>query len=478
MNFFAQMISFRTMSWIAMLAAWSLLSGCADFSGIVPDGKMISENALAPGKAVLAASRTAWPDEAWWKSYRDAQLDSLVSRAISGSPVLKTAKERIALAESMANERHSALFAQGDFGASSSRDRFTALQFIPPPWGGHTEWNNAAVASFSYDLDLWGRLRNAWQASIGEARAQSAEAQEVRIELENAVVRSYIRLAMEYHLRDIAEKQYLDLKQDAEIEKKRLEAGMGTEMALSEAQSALPLALAKIEAVDARIAFLKSGLAALAGEGPGAADGITRPGMSLDMPVGLPDRLPANLIGRRPDVRASRWRVEAAGSRIRSAKAAFYPDINLAAVTGFEALGFSQLLSSAAFLAGAGPALSLPLFDGGQRRAGLSAANASYGIAVDQYNEMVVRALKEVSDQLVSYRTETGRLAKAEQSLRLARHASALSMQSFRAGLANYRGVLESEKIALEREEALAMIRDEKLESYARLMLALGGGAK
>jgi len=200
--------------------------------------------------------------------------------------------------------------------------------------------------------------------------------------------------------------------------------------------------------------------------------------MSLDMPVGLPDRLPANLIGRRPDVRASRWRVEAAGSRIRSAKAAFYPDINLAAVAGFEALGFSQLLSSAAFLAGAGPALSLPLFDGGQRRAGLSAANASYGIAVDQYNEMVVRALKEVSDQLVSYRTETGRLSKAEQSLGLARRASALSMQSFRAGLANYRRVLESEKIALEREEALAMIRDEKLESYARLMLALGGGAK
>jgi outer membrane protein TolC len=190
-----------------MIAALSVAAGCADFSGITPDSTMISADALAPGKAVLAASQTAWPEEAWWKNYHDPQLDSLVSRAISGNPVLKTAMKRIALAESMANVSHSALLPQGDFGASSSRDRFTALQFIPPPWGGHTEWNNAAVASFSYDLDLWGRHRSAWQASIGEARALSAEEQEVRIELENAVVRSYVSVAMEYHLRDIAEKQ-------------------------------------------------------------------------------------------------------------------------------------------------------------------------------------------------------------------------------------------------------------------------------
>lgn len=461
-----------------MFASLSVVAGCADFSGISPDSKMVSAGALAPGKTLLAANRIGWPDEAWWKSYRDAQLDKLVSRAISGNPLLNTARERIALAEAKAGYLHSEQLPQANLDAASSRDRFTGLQFIPPPWGGHTEWNNGVAASLSYDLDIWGKLKNAWLSSVNAVYAKSAEEQDVRIELESAVVRSYVRLAMEYQLRDVAEQQYRESEQRAAIEKKRLEAGMGTEMALRESESYLPLAQAKIDDVDAAIAFLKSELAALAGEGPGSEEGIKRPGLSLDMPAGLPDRLPANLIGRRPDVRAARWKVEAARRRIDSAKAAFYPNINLAAETGFEALGFSQVISRAAFMAGVGPALSLPLFDGGRRRAGLSAATSDYDIAVDQYNETVVRALKDVSDQLVSYRTQTGRLTRAEEALRLAQRACKLSTQAFRAGLSNYRSVLKHEETALKRQEALARIRDEKLESYARLMLALGGGMK
>lgn len=460
------------------MAALSVLTGCAGMSGIAPDAKMLEAGALAPGKAVLSANRIDWPVEAWWKNYRDPQLDALVSRAISGNPILKTARERIALAESAARYRHAAQLPQAGASVYSSRERFTSLQFIPPPWGGHTEWNNGAVVSFSYDLDLWGRLSSAWQASISEASAKSAEEQEVRIGLENAVVRSYTRLAMEYELRDIAGKQYAELKLRAAIEKRRYDAGMGTEMALSAARSLLPLAQAKIAAIDARIAFRKNELSALAGEGPGSGERIARPAMSLDMPAGLPDRLPADLVGRRPDVRASRWEVEAARNRTASTKAAFYPNINLAAATGFLALGFEQLISRAAWTAGAGPALDLPLFDGGRRRAALSASTSAYDIAVDRYNETVVRALKDVSDQLVSCRTETVRLASAEESLRLARHADALSVAAYHAGLTDYRRVLEYEEIVLERENALARIRAAKLESYAGLMLALGGGMR
>jgi NodT family efflux transporter outer membrane factor (OMF) lipoprotein len=461
-----------------MMAALTVLAGCADLSGIAPDAKMANAGALAPGKAVLSARRIDWPADAWWKSYRDPQLDSLVSRALSGNPVLKTARERIALAKSMASYRHSAQLPQANMDAYSSRERFTALQFIPPPWGGHTEWNNGAMASFSYDLDLWGRLASAWKASLNEVRAKSAEEQEVRIELESAVVRNYARLAMAYQLHDIAAAQYAELELGASIEKKRYEAGMGTEMALSEAQSPLPLAQARIESVDEQIAFLKSELAALAGEGPGAGERIARPSLSLDMPDGLPDRLPANLVGRRPDVRALRWEVEAAGDRVDSARAAFYPNIDLSAGAGFLALGFGQLVSRAALMAGAGPALSLPLFDGGRRRALASASTSAYDIAVDRYNETVVRALKDVSDQLVSYRTESGRLTKAQKSLHLAQQACMLSNEAYHAGLTDYRRVLECQATVLGRKADLARISAAKLESYARLMLALGGGAR
>ena len=468
----------RNLTISAVTTAALLCAGCADIPGIAPDAKMMNASALAPGRAVLSARKIQWPDAAWWKNYRDPQLNAIVARAVSGNPVVKTARERVALAASMAGYLHSEQLPHADLDAYSSRERFTSRQFIPPPWGGHTEWNNGLLASFSYDLDLWGRLASAWQASIDEVSAKSAEEQAVRIEIENAVVRSYARLALEYELRDIAAGQYAELKLRESIEKQRFDAGLGTEMALSEAQSLLPLAQAKIESIDAQIAFLKSELASLAGEGPGSSDRIARPSLSLDRPAGLPDRLPANLIGKRPDVRASRWEVEAAGSRIASAKAAFYPNIDLTAATGFLALGGAQFVSQAAFTAGVGPALSLPLFDGGRRRAVLSAATSSYDIAVDRYNATVLRALKDVSDQLVSYRTEAGRQADAENALGLARHASALAAAAYHAGLSNYLRVLAYEDIVLAREEALARIRAAKLESYAKLMLALGGGVK
>ncbi len=454
----------------------SLLTGCADI--IPPESGMTDPDRLSPGKAISASAKTEWPDEAWWKAYHDPQLDDLVSKSVSGNPGLKTAMARVRLSLSFADGMRANTLPRGELDGSSHRERFTALQFIPPPWGGHTDWNNSASVSLSYDLDFWGKLKSRWQSSIDEARARLAEEREVRIELETAVVRSYLRLAEEFELRDIAQRHLAELDERAEIERRRMETGLGTQMALHEARAPLPIARAAIEEIDLQIARSKSELAALAGKGPGGTENISRPKISLDSTIGLPDRLPAHLLGRRPDIAACKWKIEAARHGIDAAKAAFYPDVNLAAMTGFTALGFGQFIGKSAWMAGAGPALSLPIFDGGKRRADLAASTASYDIAVEQYNAAVVSALKEVSDDLVAFRIETAREREAADSLGIAKDDHELAIKSYRAGLSEYRRVLETEAKVLKAEGTLARIREKRLEAHAGLMLALGGGTK
>jgi NodT family efflux transporter outer membrane factor (OMF) lipoprotein len=472
------MVNFHTIAKGGLITALVSLAGCADLSSIRPESKVVDVNGLEPGVAVSTSNKISWPEKAWWDKYNDPQLDALVKRAIANNPLIRNAKARIRLAESQVGYQNSSILPKSDIEAATSRERFTGIQFIPPPWGGHTYWNNSATVSLSYDLDLWGRQESKWKAALDEAKAVSVEEQEVRIELEDAVVRSYIRLANSYAMHEIAEKRKIELAQRVEIEKQRLLGGMGTQWAVSEAEAKLPMAEARIEAIDVQIAYLKNELAALMGQGPGSGEAIKVPQMALRGSIGLPDKLPANLIGRRPDVVASRLRVEAANNQISSAKAEYFPNINLAAFTGFEAIGFGQFLSHTAFTAGAGPALSLPLFDGGKRRAGLSAATSLYDMAVEQYNGIVIGALKSVSDQLEALRHDEIREAEASKTLDIVNNVNDLAVKSFDAGLSDYLRVLDAQETVLNEEEELAEIQSEKFEAYAGLILRLGGGLK
>ena len=256
-----------------------------------------------------------------------------------------------------------------------------------------------------------------------------------------------------------------------------LKVGLGTEMEIVEAETPLPLARAKIEAVEERIKLLCNQLAALSGQGPGAGDGITRPSMILEVSAGLPDTLQANLVGRRPDVLAHRWYVEAAQQNIEGAKKAFYPNINLMGFIGFQALGFGQLISGAAGIAGAGPAISLPIFDGGRRRGNLSAKTANYDIAVENYNTILVKALQDVSDQLVIMQSSSKQIQEVDIALASAKRAHHLAEVSYGGGLSNYQHVLDAHSVVIHQQEIRTKLQAAQLDAYAGLMRALGGGS-
>ncbi len=461
----------------ALTLATLFLTSCINMSGIFPASRPQNANELKAGKAIASASHNIlWPQETWWKTYHDAQLDALITQTISGSPNLRLAEARVALAQSFTASAHADVLPSVGANASTGRERFTARQFIPPPWAGNSDWSNQATTSLAYDLDLWGRKQSLWKASIDEAKASEAEVQQVKLTLITAVVSNYIQLSIAYEFRDLSFERLELRKKELAITRRALAAGLGTEMAVIEAEMPISIIRGQIETIDQRIALIGNQIAAMSGQGPGAANEITRPKILFHATIGLPDELPANLIGRRPDLLAHRWHMEAAAKDIESAKADFYPNINLLAFVGFQALGFGQFISGSSMVAGVGPAISLPIFDGGRRRGNLSAKTAEYDIAVEKYNATLINALQDVSKQLLILQSNSRQHSEAEIGLSLVKKSYALAQKSYQAGLENYQHVIAANANLLVQQELMASLQGEKLQAYAELMQALGGG--
>jgi NodT family efflux transporter outer membrane factor (OMF) lipoprotein len=192
--------------------------------------------------------------------------------------------------------------------------------------------------------------------------------------------------------------------------------------------------------------------------------------------VGLPSRMPAELIGRRPDVRAERWRVEQAARMIDVAKTAFYPNVDLKAAAGFVGIGFSQFLTNRSLNASVGPAITLPIFEGGRLRANLDAQVSDYDIAVNAYNGVVVEALRQVADELSRLDSSRRLCQRREENLAYARRAHDLAMIAFRAGLTDYVNVLSTERELQRASSALVEANLQQTQARVGLTIALGGG--
>jgi len=463
---------------VLLITASLTLYGCASLPDqIAPGSRLLNPNTLNTGRLFDHADKsTGWPTATWWQGYADGQLDRLVNQAVAGNPGLKIARARLNKVQALSGVARSPLYPSLRAGTSLEREQFTEQQFIPPPYAGNWSWNNQATLDLSYDLDLWGKNRSVLAASLDAVQVATAEAQEVRLALETLVVRLYVRLSLQYVLLDVAQAT-LKQRQDIErIVRLRRRAGLANEFELRQAEAPVPAARGEVERMSEGIELLCNQLAALTGRGPGDGEGITRPALSLAIPVRVPASLPAELLGRRPDVVAQRWRVEAASQGIEAAKAAFYPNLNLNAFAGWQSLGFAKFLSPSSFIEGFGPAVTLPIFAGGELRSRLGAATADYDIAVESYNQTLVQALQGVADELVTLRSLKNQRKEADAADDLAARAYAITFKGFQAGLTDYLNVLNAEQQTLTAARHKAEVEARFLDGYAALMQALGGG--
>jgi len=424
----------------------------------------------------VAKVPTSWPSPQWWKAYGDPQLDRLVDEATFGNPTMRIAQARFAKAQALSGVAKASLLPSVQADASFTYERFTENQFFPPPFAGNWSWNNIATVDASYDLDLWGKNRSAFVAALDSVQVARAEAQEVQLALETSVVRTYVELSLQCALKEIAEATLQQRQAILAITKRRRAAGLATELDTRQAGTPIPAALADIESISESIELRRNQLSALTGRGPGDGEQIRRPSLSLDLPVRLPAVLPAELLGRRPDVVAQRWRVEAAGHDIEVAEAAFYPNINLTAFAGWQSIDFSKFLSPSSVIAGIGPAISLPIFQGGRLQSQLGAAQADYDIAVESYNGTLIRALEAVAGQVVTLRSLEKQRIQANEAYRLANLAYGIALKSFQAGLTDYLNVLNAQEQTFVEARRKAQVEAHFLDAFAGLMQSIGGG--
>ncbi len=459
------------------LACMAALAACATSGGLEPRSKPLDGNALSAEKSLGNASLSAaqFPASDWWKGLGDAQLDALIVEALQGNPSLDAADARLRQARAQANLSDAAR--KPSLGASAQYSGVQLPETLAgPELGGSYLGSTVLMLDFSYKLDLWGGDKAKWLAAVGQAKAAEVDAQAARLTLSSGIARAYVGLTQAYAAREVAENEQKRSNHLLELSRQRVAAGLDNQLQQRQAESMVASANLQAEAAQQQIDAAGNAIAALLGQGPDRALRIQRPAMLKAAAPGVPGVLPSELLGHRPDVVAARWRVEAAAHGIKAAKAAFKPSVNLTALVGLASSGLSDLFSNDAVLGFGGPAISLPIFDGGRLRSQLDSRDADYDLAVANYNQSLVGALRQVTDAVQGARSLDQQLAAANRARDAAQAALQLAQTRYKAGLGTQIDVLSAQRPLLQLEQQIAALQSQRLAAAVDLDVALGGG--
>lgn len=457
----------------ASLLGAALLAGCANPGGIAPQAELRSPQSLGASEA--PASQAAWLHDNWWRAYGDATLSQLIEQALQGSPSVRVAQARLGSALAQAQAAGAVLMPQVGAQLQSTRERMSEHYIYPQTLAGHMVSDNLLRLGASWELDLWGRDRAALDAAVGAGRAADADLAAARWYLSTQVAKTYVQLARLQDLRDVAQSTLTQREQTNDLVKDRVKAGLDTQVELRQSEGAIPQTRQDIEAINEQIALTRNTLALLVGSSPQAMAGVT-PHLQALSSVEPPAVIPADLIGRRPDVVGARWRVEASLKGVDAARAAFYPNVNLAAFAGFHSLGAEHFLSGGSREFGITPAVSLPIFEGGRLRAELRGRAADADAAVETYNFILSSAVRDVADSIASQESLRKQAVEQQLAQAAAEGAYDLAMTRYRAGLGTYLTVLSAETAVLNQRRQAAELKSRALDLQINLVRALGGG--
>lgn len=460
----------RSASLCTLTAACLLVAGCASPGPAHPPLATTLPAALG-----LVHAETLPVASQWWAALGDSQLNTLIEQALQGSPSLAVGRARLARAQALADATRTASQPHAVLQADVSRQRYTANGLVPPPIAGNV-WDSANLqAGLSWSPDFFGQHAAELAAALGQARAAQADAAAAANTLAVQVGRSYVALARLLAQRAVAERNLTQRNALLQLTQERTQAGLDSQVELTQAQAALPDVRTQIEALDEQILLARRQVAVLCGQAPAAQVRLT-PQLQQLAVSDVPEALGADLLGRRPDVVAARWRVEAASQDVAVARTQFYPDIHLSAFIGLNALGLGNLFNAGSRQIGVAPALRLPLFEGTRLRAQLGGRQAELDAAIAQYNGALLDAVKEAGDAIASVQSLARQQALQGEANAKAETAYDFAVQRYRAGLGNYLVVLNTESQLLNQRRLAVDLRARQLDTRVLLMKALGGG--
>lgn len=455
-----------------------MLSACAAGGDAIQPEALVSDlGNLSSGRGIAQAAPKdqAAVESAWWSAWGDPQLDRLLTGDAVTAPSIAQAAARLRLASAGLDGAQADRALRLDASGRVTGERFPDHAVYPAPYAGHWGSQGALTASASHALDFWGRRQQVQAAAFSRVEAARAEAQDARLLLRAAVAEAYVGLDTVYRLRDVAVAGLARRQGVVELLATRERAGLATHIETTQAQEAITTTQEEIERLDGEIALHRHQIAALLGRDPAFADALARPSvraMADPVPVSA---VPANLLGARPDIAAARAAVEAAAHDMGAARAGFYPDVNLVAFAGVQSMGLGHLLRAGSSAAGAGPSVTLPIFDGGRLRAQLRGKTAGYDLAVTQYNAALTQALQEVADGLASLSAAHARQRQTRDAVASASRVLQLLRLRERQGLVGAMDRLSAETTLLLAERRATEADGRIAMAQVALIRALGG---
>ncbi|HEX8788367.1 MAG TPA: efflux transporter outer membrane subunit [Telluria sp.] len=431
------------------------------------------------GAPAAQANDTARLPAAWWTVFNDATLDQLERRAMTDNPNVRAAAQRLVQAQAQLGVTRASQLPAVNVSAGVS-DQRTSSNSTEGILFGHQSlhgMNYEAGAGFSWELDLWGRVRRVVEAADAQALAAQDDRDGVLLMLSSQVASTYWQLrGLDADLA-ILNHALATRRESEQLIEARFNAGLSNELDLSRTRIERANAEADLHDAQRQRDTLEHGLAVLVGASPSVPLLAPAQDTALPQPPGIPVGLPASLLGQRPDLAESVAQLRASNAQVGVAEGAFYPSVSLTGNYGFASQQLSELAKASSREFSIGPlALSLPVFDGGRNRANLKLAKARYDEAVANHEARLLTALREVEDALtdVQQRQQQGDVqAQAQQA---AARALVVAQARYDRGLSTYLDVTDAERSTLAADRAAAQIRTQRLIAAVEVARALGGG--
>ena len=455
----------------ALMLSVTTLSGCVATPPTDPQIKRVEPSSLGLGTAPAPQA----PAE-WWKAFNDPQIDRLAALVMANNPTLAGAMARLRSAQAEHAVNQAQDLPQVNLNGSEQRTLFSKNYIIPPPYGGTWHWYGSLTADFSWNLDFWGKQDDLIAKARFTSDAAALDVEAAHLALSGAFAQVYLDLLLNYQYGDIADQAVAERTEILKISQGRFDAGLENGSAVAQAKALLAQARAdQLRFAAAREVDVHA-IAALSGQGADAYQTIARPAPNLAVALPLPDRLPADLLSRRPDILAARARIEAAVQNRAAAHADFYPDINLTALAGFQSLGLSNLLTGGSFTTGIGPAIHLPIFDAGRLKAQYAKSTADLDASVADYNGAVLNAIKQAADAMTQVKSLSGQAQQQQEAVIDAEKSFRIAQDRYRSGLDTQLPMLNAQSTLLQARSALAAVVSASAQQRITLLLTVGGG--
>ena len=435
-----------------------------------------TETSTNLGEWKTAAPSASLPRGSWWSVFGDSELDRLQQLAATNNQDLAAAMARLDEARAQLRIARSAFYPQVSAAPGYIRQRssFNAPVDGEPQKKTFTYNTFNAPLDLNWELDLWGRVRRQAESAHASFVASADDLESAGLSLQAEVASDFFSLRELDEERRVVADTIDTYQRSLELTQNRRKGGIVSDLDVSQAETQLRSTQAELPAIDLQRANLLHALAVLCGQ----------PATSFQLPAGpltnvipaVPISLPSELLERRPDIAAAERRMAAANAQVGVAVSAFYPQVTLSSMAGFQSIGADTLFDWPSRVWSFGPSVSLPIFTGGQNRAQLAFARASFREIVANYRQTVLGAFQEVEDQLAAQHLLATQLAAQHAALAAARHTLEIANNRYKAGVVTYLEVATAQSAELQNERSYVQLEGQQLTAQVGLIKALGGG--